>query len=295
MGGKKTEFELFLSEEIKKVRGTAIPVRSGLLRRLLVRKAPCRCLHPNPDDEFCMPETGPNYAILSAYEQKILDIQRHAQHRYFDEPLIVERIRPDGYMLLNGHHRWAAAMRLGVPEVPVRIVNLTQEMDIKRMLQNARHEQRVTLDLEDVVFQSAKDAPAEKALPFPWNRIYPRRLRLGIPALFRFFSNSGYDIWVYTSQYVSMEDIRRLFRLYHLRVCGVVTGMARKDRAGAGSKAESEAFAIRYHETLHIDNDTILRVNSRNKTFEEYPLSGSDADWSREIMDIVGKTERHDA
>ena len=31
----------------------------------------------------------------------------------WEEPLIVEKVHPEGYMLLNGHHRWAAALKTG--------------------------------------------------------------------------------------------------------------------------------------------------------------------------------------
>ena len=44
-----------------------------------------------------------------------------------NEPIPVEKMYPEGYMILNGHHRWAAALRLGQPEIPVKIVNLTHE------------------------------------------------------------------------------------------------------------------------------------------------------------------------
>ena len=163
------------------------------------------------------------------------------------------------------------------------------------MLQNSKHQQRVTLDLDDVVIRSAEDKYIEKALPFPWNLIYPQRLRLGIPALFRFLNNNGYDIWVYTSRYESMDDLQRFFRLHRLHISGVVTGTARKNKAADEAKARTEKlFTNRYHDTLHIDNDMVLHINSREKSFEEFPLSGSDLDWSREIMETVGKLAGHE-
>ena len=27
-----------------------------------------------------------------------------------EDPIVVEKVHPDGYMILNGHHRWAASM-----------------------------------------------------------------------------------------------------------------------------------------------------------------------------------------
>ena len=48
-----TAFEEFIAEEIKQYKGVYVPVKAGLLRRALIRWAPCDKLHPNPDDEFC--------------------------------------------------------------------------------------------------------------------------------------------------------------------------------------------------------------------------------------------------
>ena len=52
-------FQEYLAEEIKKYGGVMIPVKAGLMERLLVKEAEIKKLHPNPDDEFCMPGIGP--------------------------------------------------------------------------------------------------------------------------------------------------------------------------------------------------------------------------------------------
>ena len=53
----KTEFEEFIQNEIEKSQGRSIPVKASALERLFVRKAKCTNLHPNPDDEFCFPDS----------------------------------------------------------------------------------------------------------------------------------------------------------------------------------------------------------------------------------------------
>ena len=58
-------FQEYLAEEIKKYGGVMIPVKAGLMERLLVKEAEIKKLHPNPDDEFCMPGIGPNDRIIS--------------------------------------------------------------------------------------------------------------------------------------------------------------------------------------------------------------------------------------
>ena len=125
---------------------------------------------------------------------------------------MVERITPDGYLLLNGHHRWAAAIKTGLPKIHAEVVNLTQQKDIYEMLSRSKNNKRVVLDLDEVVFRAEFDELSEKPLRFAFGRIINEPMRLGIPALFNDLKRRGYDIWVYTSRYVSYESMRHYFR-----------------------------------------------------------------------------------
>ena len=299
MAGGNIQFQQFLADEVRKVQGIYVPVHAGIIRRLLVRKTAMKRLHPNPDDEFCFPKIGPNYEIVSAYEQEYRRIRQNPSNERFvskgaREPLTVERIRPDGYMIMNGHHRWAAAYRTGFRKIRIKIVNLTQEKDIQKMLAASEHDRRVTLDLDEVVFCTDRNKPAEKPLLFPFRNIYRERLRLGIPALFRYLGMKGYDVWVYSASYYSMDYIRRLFRMYHARVAGIVTGTARKAPKGSHTREQLEKrMKEKYPLTLHIDNSAVTRIDGRTKNFAEYTLSGNQETWSREIMDVIEGMEAH--
>ncbi len=294
LAGNKTQFDAFLTEEVNRYKGVTVPVKANLFQRILIRQISWRKLHPNPNDEFCDPKIGPNYGIISRYEETIRNVRRHAQRDYIEEALIVEKIHPEGYMILNGHHRWAAAIRMNVQKLPVRIVNLTQAADIQEMLKNAKHCKRVTLDLDEVVFLPDGDQAAEKAPAFPFSRLYPERLRRGVPALFHCIKKKGYDIWVYTAKYYSPEYIKKLFLHYRVRIDGVVTGTARKAQASKAEKKNLEALiANQYPLTLHVDGHSLLRINSKTKAYEEYPLSGDPFTWSQEVMDLVGEMEEH--
>ena len=296
----KTEFQVFLEEEINKVKGVYYPVRAGFLRRTFIKKAACSKLHPNPEDEFCDPEVGPNYEIISGYERDyrkaggVVDNLRYMGSGAA-EPLMVEKTRPEGYMILNGHHRWAAALRIGMKKIRIQIADLTQEKDIRRMIEKSRSDRRVTLDLDEVVFRPEGDPCTEKKLRFPLNRFYRERLRAGIPALFHDLNAKGYDIWVYSAQYYSMEYVKLLFRHYHVRVTGIVTGTARKYPKGAGSGKEIEKMVTaRYRTTLHIDNNLVLRTSTDSTEFEEYRVNDAGSGWAREIMEIIGKMNQHE-
>ncbi|MBR0409403.1 MAG: hypothetical protein IJI25_00145 [Eubacterium sp.] len=67
------------------------------------KKADCSSLHPNPYDEFSQPEVGPSYRIISEYESRYLDAMKHGRYYYFyykNEPILVEKMYPEGYMIL---------------------------------------------------------------------------------------------------------------------------------------------------------------------------------------------------
>ena len=293
MAGTGTAFDEFIAEEVKKYKGIYVPVKAGILRRAVIRRAPLSKLHPNPDDEFCMPKVGPNYRIISEYMQRFR-LEAHTKD-YCDEPLTVEKVRPDGYLILNGHHRWAAALRMGFSRIPIRIVDLTQDMDVKTILQNTKHDKRVTLDLDEVVFRKEGEGPLEKPLPFPAGRIYKERLRLGVPALFHYFNKKGYDVWVYSKGYYSADYIRRLFRKYHAHICGAVTGTARKTKDNTAEvRKELEALiANTYQRTVHIDNDMLLSISGRTREVEEHDIPGTPEEWSSRVMEIMEGIERH--
>ena len=157
MAESKTQFEKYLAEDLERCRGVYYPVKTGLPRRLLTRKASVFDLHPNPDDEFCDPKVGPSEKIISEYQQLYLNALKTSYHFYEDEPIIVERLHPDGYRILNGHHRWAAVMRIGQPSIPIRIVNMTHEADVKKILENSANTKRAALDLDEVIFRSEGD------------------------------------------------------------------------------------------------------------------------------------------
>lgn len=292
MTGTKTQFEAFLEQEIQSSRGVAFPVKTRLRRRILVREAECLSLHPNPEDEFCSPRVGPNYEIISRYQQEYIHNMKMGLPYYDREPIIVERLYPDGYRIINGHHRWAAAIRIGQEKIPVQIVNLMHEEDVRRILDNSTHRKRATFDLDEVLFQTNQDIPIEKAKAHSINRLSKERLRLGVPALFHFLAVNGYDIWLYSVNYYSVDSVQKYFHKYHVKVDGVMTAAGRNlENMEEAGKRIADMLTEKYRYTIHIDNDTVMQIISETRTFQDYQLSGDPASWSREIMDIIEQLE----
>ena len=289
----KKDLHDFIEAELRKVKGICYPVKAGLLRRLFIRKVAIRKLHPNPDDEFSMPAYGPNDEIVGNYQRDYRQFSMDPRaYRYTEHPILepiqVQRISTGGYMILNGHHRWAAAYLVGRQRMRIQILDLPQEKDIRKALQASTHDKRVTLDLDEIVFCSYADEGFEKPPALRMGRYGKEQIRLGIPALFQFLVRHGYDVWVYTADYSSVDVIRFLFKLYHCPVTGIITGMARNVSRDADMKQMLEdLFEEKYVSTLHIDNETVLQTFSHSKKFREIPVIPCGSHWTAAVMDVI--------
>lgn len=279
----RERFEAHLVNEIEKYKGLAFPVKCGTLHRILFASANIMKLHPNPDDEFSKPEVGPSYRIVSEYETKL---RVHPDIKF--EPIIVEKMHPDGYLIINGHHRWAAFYRLGYKRVPIEIVNMAHEDDIIKMIETATNDKRVTLDLDEVVFCKSDDEPGEAKPGFPFGHFFKERIRLGIPALFHYLSNNGYDIWVYSSKFYSIDYIRNYMKRYHVNVTGIVTGTEKKNnRSESAQKNIDKMIAGKYKYTLNVDDDMVLLINNETKEFVEHEINKEKGNWSQGVINIL--------
>ncbi len=281
-----TDFDRFIAEEVEKYKGIAFPVKAGIIERLFKKKTNCANLHPNPADEFCMPEIGPSYRIINEYVSKINRVGFDNIAAMDMGSITVEKIYPKGYMILNGHHRWAAYLQLKKNPISIEIVNITHKDDIEKMIKKSVHDKRVTFDLDEVIFRQDSDINIEEGLPLLLQKIYKQKIRKGVPALFQYFISQGYDIWVYSQKLYSMDYVNRLFKAYHVKISGIVTGIKRYSSVNPKIKKEIEAMlANKYQQTIHIDNDMLVIIDNNTKNFDEFMLKPES--WSKDVMDIM--------
>ena len=287
------EFDKFIADEIAKYKDNYFPIKATLLERALVRKVNYKKLHPNPDDEFCMPSVGPSYRIINEYVQLMTEEKYDRTHSLDGKSITVEKMYPDGYMILNGHHRWAAYMRLGVKRVPINIVNLTKSKDILKMLNDSKYDKRATINLDELGFGNTNSGNYEKSLSFPFSRHYKKQLRKGLPAICNQLSDYGYDIWVYTTNLYSKDYVRRLLKLYHINTNFIVTGYTKFDTTDPREKKQlEELFAKKYDITIHIYGEQLLFVKrSENKSLG-YPLK--EDNWSGDILNLLGDLHKNE-
>ena len=118
---------------------------------------------------------------------------------------------------------------------------------------------RVSFDLDEVLFVSPQTHRTEPPLPFPLGLIFRERLRLGTPDLIRTLQATGYAVWIYTSSFRSERYIRWLFRLYGVRLDGIVNAQ-RHQREVQRDRRETlpQKLPNRYRISLHVDDETVI-------------------------------------
>ena len=120
--GLRSSFYTYVQEDLDAYEGKRDVVRVSLLERLVVRSIPPQEMHVNPDDEFADPEIGPSERIINEYAHEIPQLYKNAEP-IFPSPIMVYKMAAGGYLILNGHHRWAAAIKQGLKKVRAAIMN----------------------------------------------------------------------------------------------------------------------------------------------------------------------------
>lgn len=277
MAAVTAEYQKLVLDDINEYAGINHSVKASILERLWVRDLSPKKMHPNPEDEFCDASIGPNYEIVGQY---VREYKYPELDKITDEPLIVEKMSTGGYMILNGHHRWLAAHRVGKKELHVKLVNATPLDEIYTIIKNSGNAMCVSIDLDEVLLTDGKNKPLDKKLKFPFNRIYKLSLRKMAPDLIKDLKKIGFDVWVYTGQYYSTEYINGLMSLHGVKVDGIVNGLDGK-RSNAKIK---EAFTQKYKYSLHIDDNMLICVDTSDKSYESLDINADEAGWASEVM-----------
>ncbi len=78
--------------------------------------------------------------------------------------------------------------------------------------------------------------------------------------------------------------------MYHIYVNGIITGSGTgKGTAPAEKKRSEKLINDRYYETLNIDRRAVVLVNSRKKDYEEFKLTGPQAEWTSGAVIAIKK------
>lgn len=151
---------------------------------------------------------------------------------------------------------------------------------------------KISFDLDEVLFVSPNTHKTEKELPFPLNKIFRERLRLGTPKLINELRARGYSIWVYTSSYRTTGYIKWLFRCYGVKFDEIVNAQ-RHLREVQGNKREilPQKLPNKYRISLHIDDEEVVATYGKAYGFDVFKLNAQDDNWAEKILDRMKKIE----
>lgn len=155
---------------------------------------------------------------------------------------------------------------------------------------------RVSFDLDEVLFVSPQTHKTEPPLPFPLNRFFQERLRLGTPDLINSLQKMGYEVWIYTSSFRTERYIRRLFRCYGVHLDGIVNGERHMREVQQKSRTIlPQKMPNRYRISLHVDDEAVICSAGSLYGFRTYQLFAQDDDWKDKIIaraESIKKLER---
>ena len=272
--------------DIEKYNGIRKTKKAGLIERCMVKFCPPEQIHPNPNDEFSMAEIGPNFGVVTNYEETVRSNLLHGIDVY-EEPLIVQKMDPDGYLLFNGHHRWFAARRRGVKKVHIQIVNLISSDDVNRMMEKTTNTKIASFDLDEVLLSSAEENQAPII-----NRLFSRkikeRLRKGAPEIIHALKEKGYDVWIYSSGYTDEEGINDFFSMYDITIDGMLNGInEKKNNNASNTKKIKELMDQKYTVSLHIDNEAMLHVDRTTKEYTHQDIPDYATSWDEKLLAMI--------
>ena len=142
---------------------------------------------------------------------------------------------------------------------------------------------RVSFDLDEVLICDPDKYPAEK-LPFPLNVAFPETIRKNAGLLTAALCDFSFDVWVYTGKFYSSRHVKALLGIHRGRVSGVINGVNKK----YSDSPIQESFRNKYRVAVHIDNESIIWIDTRKKEYEIIDIK-SDKYWANKAFKLIKK------
>lgn len=144
---------------------------------------------------------------------------------------------------------------------------------------------KVSFDLDEVLFVSPDLYETEPELRFPFNKMFPERLRKGTVYLIHELQKRGFEVWVYTSSFRTDVYIKALFRHYNIRFDDIVNGYRHKQEVqGDRSITLPQKMPTYYRISLHIDDEDAIIQNGKKYGFKVMRVYEPDDEWAEKII-----------
>lgn len=144
---------------------------------------------------------------------------------------------------------------------------------------------KVSFDLDEVLFVNPDYFETESELRFPFNRMFPERLRKGTVYLIGELQRRGFEVWVYTSSFRTDVYIKALFRHYNIHFDDIVNGYRHKAEV-QGDRAVTlpQKMPSYYRISLHIDDEDAIIQNGKKYGFRVMRVCEPDDEWAEKIL-----------
>ena len=152
---------------------------------------------------------------------------------------------------------------------------------------------KVSFDLDEVLFVSPARFETEPPLRFPFNRLFPDRLRKGTPQLIHDLQDEGFEVWIYTSSLRTETYIRNLFRGYGVRLDAIVNGYRHQEEVQRNRKeALSQKMPNHYRISLHVDDEKSVVENGRRFGYRAIRVCEPDDHWAEKVLEEAKRIRR---
>ena len=144
---------------------------------------------------------------------------------------------------------------------------------------------KVSFDLDEVLFVDPKRFEIEKPPRGLAGLFYKERLRKGTVNLMHKLQSEGFEIWVYTSSYRSVQYIDNLFRLYGVRFDGIVNAQRHEMEVQGGHRQRlPQKMPSYFRISLHIDDEENIVKSSRTFGFRSFRICEPDEHWAEKVL-----------
>jgi hypothetical protein len=143
---------------------------------------------------------------------------------------------------------------------------------------------RIAFDLDDTLIPSVYDFPTEQPPRLLLGRLLANvPLRLGTTRLLRTLTGPGHELWIYTTSYRSPFQVRQLFNIPGIRICGVVNGDIHSRSVRQGCSKYPPAFGI----DLLVDDSPGVMMEAERLGFRAILIRPDDENWVQAVLEAV--------
>ena len=147
---------------------------------------------------------------------------------------------------------------------------------------------RISFDLDEVLFVNPKTHKTEPELPIPFRALYKERLRAGAPELINTLQGMGFEVWVYTSSFRSINYIQGLFKRYGVKFDGIVNA----DRHLKEVQQNRSEILPQKVPNRYIDDEAVICSYGREYGFDAYQLDADDDEWKEKVIAKAEEVKR---